>query len=696
MLAMGSVSGSADDLPLAPASADYHISGPSVEPNRGRCSSSQTGFSVCWPDGGWCLSLRAFSGSMTTPETNSIFMASSTRRAIPGTKSAALGAAGVFLVAVLVYATTLGHGFVWDDHTILLAYESLDDWSRATATLTSNFFQESQEKGSFDYWRPAVVLSHMIETTLLGRAAWGFHLVNVLLHAATSALVIFLGLLWFDRKGSVALLAGLLFAVHPVHVEVVAWVSGRSDLLLGLFLLCALIGDRKLGLTGKQRWLFLSLLAFACALFSKEAAAVFPVLVVARKYLELPAKDSFQARAWLAIRATVPSFVLLGFYLWLRFAVIGSATVLEGPTAGDRLALFWTWWSAFWLYTRLLLWPSLLSILHDVQMVESPWSAAVVAGLAVFIALAWWAWRRRLREAGVTYGVLIWLVCLVPASHFILPLTSQGQAGFPVAERFLYVPSVGFCLVVAWLLGCRFPQWLGQLTFSRRKLGRGVSERSYPVDSRSVLRLLKIGLPILVVLAAGAKSWSRCQIWKDEVSLFGAAVAQVPGNGTAQLNYAAALGDLAEEEDNPETRERLIEEARDHFGQALELIPGNYRVYFGLGNLYVLQGDRLQAKESYKVALNLNPGLYQAMVNLGTLLAQDGDLLGAMDMFQDAVHLRPRNAKAKVNLAHVLQMSGRLEEAINLYQAALKLDPGLDAARNGLRRAEVAIDAATE
>ena len=202
MLAMGSVSGLADDLPLAPASADYHISGPSVEPNRGRCSSSQPGFSVCWPDGGWCLSLRAFSGSMTNRETNSIFLASSTRRAIPGTKSAALGAAGVFLVAVLVYATTLGHGFVWDDHTILLAHESLDDWSRATATLTSNFFQESQEKGSFDYWRPAVVLSHMIETTLVRPSGLGVPSRERPASCRDLRPGDLSGLLWFDRKGA--------------------------------------------------------------------------------------------------------------------------------------------------------------------------------------------------------------------------------------------------------------------------------------------------------------------------------------------------------------------------------------------------------------------------------------------------------------------------------------------------------------
>ena len=319
-------------------------------------------------------------------------------------------AAGVFLAAVLVYASTLGHDFVWDDRTILLAHEDLGDWSRVTETLTSNFFQESQERGDFDYWRPLVVLSHMLETSLFGRSAWGFHLVNVLLHATASMLVVGLALLWFERGRSTALLAGLLFAVHPVHVEVVAWVSGRSDLLLGLFLLLALVADRRWALTRRVGWQLVSLGAFAGALFSKEAAVIFPALVAVRGFLEGPTETPPRFRALAAIRAAAPSLVLLGLYVWLRFLVVGAEAGAGGLAAGERLSLFWTWWSAFWLYTRLLVWPASLSILHQVELLNSPWSWSVLAGLAVFLILVGCAWRLRQRESGVAFGISIWSV----------------------------------------------------------------------------------------------------------------------------------------------------------------------------------------------------------------------------------------------------------------------------------------------
>ena len=588
------------------------------------------------------------------------------------TPTAFPAAVGIFLLAVVVYATTLGNGFVWDDRTILLAHQDLGDWSRAAETLTSNFFQESQERGRFDYWRPLVVVSHMLETSLFGRSAWGFHLVNVLLHATASGLVFGLGLLWFERRRGVALLAGLLFAVHPVHVEAVAWVSGRSDLLLGLLLLSALIADRRSSLTGSVGWQLASLVAFAGALFSKEAAAIFPVLVAARSWLERPPETPLRAGALAAMRAALPSLLLLGLYLWLRFAVVGVEAASGGLLPGERLGLFWTWWSAFWLYTRLLVWPAPLIILHEVELLESPWSWSVLAGLAAFLVLAGGAWRLRRREPGVTFGALVWLVGLLPASHFVVPLSSQGQAGFPFAERFAYAPSIGFCLLAGWLLGAWLPErWRG---VGRARAGE----------------LATMGMALLVVVAMGAGTWRRCRDWRDEVSLFGATVEQVPDNGTAQLNYAAALGDLAERTGDAARRGDLIERALGHQQRALELSPGNYRVYFGLANLYRLRGDGARAEAQYREALRLNPTLHQAMVNLGVLLAERGEAQGAAMLFEEALRLRPRDARVKVNLAHVLQISGRPQEAVALYEAALELDPSLEAARDGLERAQAA------
>jgi Tfp pilus assembly protein PilF len=518
----------------------------------------------------------------------------------------------------------------------------------------------------------------MIEATLFGQRAWGFHLVNVLLHGSASVLVLLVGFQWFGSRKNIALIAGLLFAAHPVHVEVVAWVSGRSDLLLGLFLLLALLGDCQWGITRKARWQVLSLTAFGCALFSKEAAAVFPLLVATRALLNPSSKPATFHKMGGAIRAALPALAVLGLYLWLRFSVVRVTPLALELGPEGHIEAFWTWWSAFWLYTRLLVWPSSLNILHQVEMLETPLTPTVVTGLLVFLGLLIAGWKLAKREPGVTYGIVVWLLLLLPASHFLVPLSSQGQTGFPFAERFLYAPSIGFCLATGWLLASGLPLWLGQI----------LSAVSSGIDYRRVARLSAAVIPLLVIAGGGARAWIRSSDWRDEVTLFAETVQEVPSNGTAQLNYAAALGDLAERAKDPVAQNQLLEEALPHFHRALELVPENYRVHFGLGNLYRLKGEDEQAEAYYRESLRLRPELYPALLNLGVLLAERGDLSGAIELFRDAIRLRPRAAKAQLNLAHVLLMSGRQAEALALYKSVLEAEPGLEPALEGIRRVE--------
>lgn len=597
----------------------------------------------------------------------------------------------VFLVAAALYLPAVWHDFVWDDLSILMTNPLLDDWSKLGSNLTSDFFNESSDARPFDYWRPLVVLSHMVDRSLFGSAAWGPHLVNVLLHAMASVLVLLLAHSWMRHLGC-ALVAGLAFATHPVHVEVVAWVSGRSDLLFGASFSLALLADRLYAVSGRARWLVVSLASFVAALSSKEAAVVFPVLVAGRAFLTNGSLES-GGRSRRVLTAPLPSLVALAFFWWIRFGLVDVALPMGVSDATHRAAAFWTWWSAFLRYMELLVLPLKLTILHDLELATEWWSPRVLAGLLLFVTLGWGGWRLRATQ-GAAFGVMTLLVCFAPLSSFLLPVSGQGGTDFPFAERFLYVPSIGFCIVAAWILA----SWLPGLLRSAPRAPEVEGEASDAYSGRrealvrksSVSRLLGL-LSFLLIVAAATRTHFRVGDWASEVSLFSTAVRASPGSYLAHLNYASALASVADQEAEPETKRDKLEVARRHYLEALEIAPGNYRIHYDLGNLYRALGRLNEAEAAYRQALYLHSRLPQARINLGTILVLSGDLEGALTQFEAAQDLLPRAAAPRVNRGHVLQMLGRPEDAIPLYRQALALEPGLGAAVQGLVRARKAV-----
>jgi protein O-mannosyl-transferase len=598
-----------------------------------------------------------------------------------------LAAGLTFLVATALYLRTLGHQFVWDDLSILMANDSLADWSKLGSNLAPGFFYEPSGPELLDYWRPVVVLSHMIDRTLFAEAAWGPHLVNALLHGATSVLALLLCHAW-SRSVRGALAAGLLFAVHPVHVEVVAWVSGRSDLLMGLFAALALWADSRHGQTQGARWQVLALASFALALLSKEAAVVLPALIAARVLLAPTAWSPSRPRSLKgALLAVAPFLAVALLLLGVRFGLLGGVRPAGVASSAERLTLFWTWWSASGLYLELLVWPLNLGILHHLPVVRQVLEPRVWAGCLAFFGLLGTGWRLRGRAPDAAFGVAILLIGLAPLSNFLIPVSRQAGADFPVAERFLYLPSLGFCLVAARLLSSWLPSQVARLA-ARSGQRQGSAPARRETSSSSERMVLAVSLGLLIAMAA--RSDARIRDWKSDLTLFAAAVRESPDSYLAHLNYASALAQVASSESDPMRRLERREAARRHYLEAAAIVPDDFHTHYDLGNLFLSTGLNDEAESAYRRALELNPALHQARINLGTLLVRKGDLEGALAQFEAADRRSPGLAAAKVNQAHVLQMLGRPGEAIPLYEAALALQPGLAAARDGLERAKAA------
>jgi len=270
------------------------------------------------------------------------------------------------------------------------------------------------------------------------------------------------------------------------------------------------------------------------------------------------------------------------------------------------------------------------------------------------------------------FGIAAGLLGLAPLNSFVFPVSAQGGADFPLAERFLYVPSIGFCLFAAWLL----------TTWLRARLERVLPALRAGWPNRALLVL-----PFLLIIALAARAETRIGSWASDLVLFSTAVESSPSSYLAHLNYAAALTSEAALEADPAARRALFESAHEHYLAARRIEPNNYRIHYNLGNLFQSLGREQDALGAYRQAVLLNPGLAAARINLGAILAQTGELDGALAQFEAAQRLLPGSAAPRVNKGQVLEMLGRHEEAIAECREALVLEPGLGAALWALERA---------
>lgn len=543
-----------------------------------------------------------------------------------------------FVLGAALYLPSLTHGYVWDDRTLIAENRFLADAREIGRNLTSDFFRRSAEPSQIGHWRPVVTASYMADRRTGGGSALAFHLTNVLLHGAAAALVAALAVS-LGLPASAALLAAALFATHPVHVESVAWISGRTDLLCAVFALTAMTIDAR----GGPRWA--GALATLLSVASKEMAVAVPAAVALRAlWLPRPGeRDVSSGRA--AWRAAWPHLAAIALYALVRFGALGLMPRAPAAAGAGRVALFWTWWSALAEYARVLVWPFPLSIVSPVTLVSSPWSWRVAAGIVLAGAIAALAWSRRHLRPAVSWGLAAFLASLVPLVNFVVPVRAIGSVAFPWAERFLYVPSIFLCVAAAAAVAALRP-------------------RARAVATAAV---------VAVACAFAARTLARERVWASQRSLFAAAVREHPEDAPARVNLAAALLDSGD-----------AAGAEAQLDRALATSPDDPIALYLRGNARRGRGDPAAAEASYRRALSIRPVYPQALINLGLVLAARGDLDGAEASFREADGQLGGAPETKVNLAIVARLRGRTAEAAALYREALALDPAFAPAREGL------------
>jgi tetratricopeptide (TPR) repeat protein len=571
--------------------------------------------------------------------------------------------------AAAVYLGTLGNRPVLDDGWAIFDNPLVRSLANAT-----RIFREPYGVGGpstvAGVYRPITTLSHALNYALGGREVVGYHAVNLVLHLLCSLLVLALArrvvaAVAPARANAAALAAGLLFAVHPVHVEAVAALTGRAELLAALAVLCALhlAGTRERG-----RWrLPAALFAVLLGVLSKENAAAAPLLfalvaLAAPRAAGLPARPGLAApegrRALVALLGLSAAMAAAaGLYVLVRpgAGALGSPVVAQWFAGRPRSVVAGTMSRAFLEYLRLLVFPHPLGV-DFYYSSRIPFTEALTAP-ALWSALVWGtvllAGLLSLRRAPVRALGILWIFAA------LLPVSNIVPTGVLMAERLLYLPSVGFCV------------WAGHGAAALRE----EAARRWPGRAAPWQALPALFLTALAVLSA--KTVLRGAEWRDARTLWEAELRHAPLDPVVNNNLAVEYLSRGE-----------VEKARQRLEVTLRVAPSYWRAHVNLGIALQKSGEPERAMQSFQMAQLIDPSAPSPLFFAGLLLAEEGRLEEAEALLGRAERLAPEDPRTRLYRGRYLARLGRTGEARAELERAATLDPADRSVRKELEALE--------
>ncbi|GFO70466.1 O-GlcNAc transferase [Geomonas limicola] len=539
-----------------------------------------------------------------------------------------------------VYAQVAQHRFVsFDDTLYLTANPNL---SRGLSAEGIRWAFTSLYGSN---WHPVTWLSHLVDVQLFGMAPAGHHLVNVALH-----IVAVLLLMYFLHRATGAFwrswLVAALFALHPLHVESVAWAAERKDVLSGLFFFLTLILYRRYAERPGQPGYLLTLTVYLLGLMVKPMLVTLPLLLVLADYWPLKRLDlSGTPRiSWTQLKPLVLEKVP---FLAAAIASVLVTVVAQqrGGSVMDlqRIPLLLRLENSALSYVRYLLktaWPSDLAVFYPFAD-QLPWWQ-VLGALCFIILTSYLVLRFGRRHPYLPVGWFWYLITLVP----VIGLVQVG--GQAMADRYSYLPLVGIFLAVSWGLA----ELTGQYEPARHW---------FPAAAA------------LGILLLATVSWHQVGYWKDSITLYRHTIEVTRDNSIILDNLGVELleqGDLA----------GAIE---SHLA-SLRINPQFATAHYNLGFALDTKGDLDGAMQEYRTVLRLNPNHFEALNNLGYDLQQRGDLAGAIASFERASQLRPELPMPRISLGTALVNAGELPRAISVFREVLLMAPDNLKARSNL------------
>jgi tetratricopeptide (TPR) repeat protein len=509
-------------------------------------------------------------------------------------------------------------------------------------------------------WHPLTWLSHMLDVRLFGMAAGWHHVTSLVLHVA-NALLLFLLLARMTRRAGASAFVAALFAVHPLHVESVAWVAERKDVLSSFFWLLTLwsyllhVGtpgragspQARPGEPSRRAWYGLALVFYALGLMAKPMLVTLPFVLLLVDWWPLGRfgenRKIWRALAWekVPFLALAVASSLITFLVQRRGGAVSNLAVVPfGERAANAVV-------AYGAYALKTVWPGGLSVFYP-----HPQSIPVVPlaiSAAALIGVTWLAIRLARSRAYVLAGWLWYLITLAP----VVGIVQMGRQA--MADRYTYVPLIGLFVMAAWGAADLLARWPAR---------------------RFVLPVTASSLVLLCAFTARA----QVGYWANSASLWQHALDVDPGNYYALNSLGAMASDAGR-----------VDEAIARFSDAIRFAPDYPEAYNNLGLAKVRKGLAAEAVPLYRKAIGLNPSLAEAHNNLGVALTTLGRAAEAVPEHEAAVRLKPTSAPFHNNLGVALYSSGRAADAIAPFTEALRLQTDLAPAHTGLALALTAV-----
>lgn len=554
----------------------------------------------------------------------------------------------VLFVAVAAFLNSLGNGFAFDDNWFIVENDVVTEQEYGRA------FTESSWPGAFDgagNYRPLVLASFAAEWSLWGPSPLGFHIVSVIAHAAVSLLVLALLSVFATPLG--ALVGAMLFAVHPVHVEAVANVMGRSELYAALAYLSACLVYLKWRPTrdrAREARLLVLCGLFLMGVGSKEIAVTLPavlMLLEAVRSSSTPLKQRWtrESATYLAL------FGLLGIFVIVRWIVLGMATganTTPGMQNADTLTRILTAVSVWPEYVRLMVFP--LDLVADyapaVLLFTDSITPEVVVGAMVLLGLAGLAWAFRSLSPATTLGLAWFLITVSPVSNLLV------RSDVLLAERTLYLPSVGFAVLVA------------------------VAVDGANRSPRPLARPLAMGLVGLMGLGFFIRTVDRNPTWVDTFSVMRTLAEEHPESWRSQ--WAIASGQV---------RVGDTESATETYGIALQLAPDHYQLLVEVA-LYEAGHGRIANSEAlFERAINVLPDFAGAYRRQAEERIRRGDYRGGHEVVTRGLREAGADRELFALLSETYIARSDLEGALRARMGAIGQEP--DSAHDWGRLADI-------
>jgi tetratricopeptide (TPR) repeat protein len=516
------------------------------------------------------------------------------------------------VATIVVYQKAWGAGFIWDDDL----YVTQNKLLTAPDGLSRIWFSLDSPSQYF----PLTYTSFRFEYLLWGPFSPAYHWGNILLHTA-NALLVWRLLVVLRVPG--AWLAAAFFALHPVQVESVAWISERKNVLMGLFFLLSLLAWIRFVETASRegrKYYGLALLFYALALFSKTTACTLPAALLLILWLKKMRIDGRRI-------AQITPFVVLGLGMgliamwWERF----HQGTLGAPYEIGLPERFLVATRALWFYAGKLLWPANLIFsyphwpISSGNLLDYAWLlATVVAVVLLYLA------RHRLGQ-GPAVALLFFAATLGPVLGFFMLYTFRYSF---VADHYQY-------------LAC-----IGPLALAAAGISRGVEY----FGERKRFALSALGGALLVTL--GFLSRAQCAMYSDWDTLWWTTLSRNPGSWMAHNNIGSSLA-----------RKGRTQEAIDHFNKALELNPGHEEAHYNLANALLRLDREDEAIAQFEAALKINPRYTRAHYNLAVVLAHKGRMEEAIALYNKVLEVYPNDPVVHKNLEKIFRQLGRTEEA---------------------------------